>query len=116
MKRRKINIKKKRRKMSEEENIKQKKMEEMKRQLENQQRQMDAEMQLDSALKRVLTDDARERLNNVKLVNREVYMKAAQAIIYFANNSKVQGKLSDSEVKMLLQKLTQKKEINIRRK
>ena len=102
--------------MSEEETLKQKKMEEMKKQIENQQRQMDAEMQLDSALKRVLTDDARERLNNVKIVNRDVYMKAAQAIIYFANNSKTEGKLSDNEVKMLLQKLTQKKDINIRRK
>jgi programmed cell death protein 5 len=102
--------------MSEEEELKQKKMEEMKKQMEGQQRQMEAEMQLDSALKRALTDEARERLNNVKLVNRELYMKATQAIIYFLNNSRVQAKLSDSEVKMLLQKLTQKKEINIRRK
>ena len=102
--------------MSEEEELKQKKMEEMKKQMEGQQRQMEAEMQLDSALKRALTDDARERLNNVKLVNRELYMKATQAIIYFVNNSRVQTKLSDSEIKLLLQKLTQKKEINIRRK
>jgi|SRR3989344_4449036 len=102
--------------MSEEEDLKQRKMEEMKKQVESQQRQEAVEMQIDSVLKRVLTDEARERLNNVKVINKELYMKATQAIIYFVNNSRIEGKLSDNEVKLLLQKLSQKKEINIRRK
>jgi len=102
--------------MSEEAELKRKRMEEMRRELDERQRQMDAEMQLDSALRTVLTDDARERLNNVKLINSELYAKASQAIIYFANNNEMKGKLSDKEVKLLLQKLTQKREINIKRK
>lgn len=99
-----------------EEDARSRKMEEMKRELEARQAQQQAEMQLDASLKMVLTDDARERLNNVKLVNRELYMRAAQGIIYFARNNNVQGKLSDNDVKMLLQKLTQKRDINITRK
>ena len=77
----------------------------------------EAEMQLDAVLRQVLSPEAKARLSNVQLVNRELYLKAAQTIVYIARSGKLQQKISDEELKRLLEKLQpKKKEINIKRK
>ncbi|MFH1256302.1 MAG: DNA-binding protein [Candidatus Diapherotrites archaeon] len=104
------------------EQLKQKKMEEMKKRMDSEQQQeqaeAQAEMQLNALLRKLLTDEARTRMNNVAMVNKALYLKASQTIVYLFQAGQVEGKLDDVQVKKLLEKLSAagKKEINIRRK
>jgi len=106
--------------MNDAEEIKQKKLEELKQQYVQQQteeqKQLEAEAQLSALLRKILTDEARTRLNNVKLVNKELYLKASQAIMYLVQAKRLQGKMSEAELKELLLKLSAKKEMKIKRK
>ena len=88
----------------------------MRKQLLERQKALEAEAQLNRVVKTLLDDSARERLNNVKLVNSELYMKAVQAIIYLYNSGKIRGKISEAQLLQLLQTLRNKREITIRRK
>jgi programmed cell death protein 5 len=88
----------------------------MRKQLLERQKALEAEAQLNRVVKTLLDDAARERLNNVKLVNSELYMKAVQAIIYLYNSGKIQEKISEAQLLQLLQTLRNKREITIRRK
>jgi programmed cell death protein 5 len=98
------------------EQLKKKKMEEFqKKQLEEQQ-MLEAEAKMDSVLRTLLSDAAKARLGNVKLVNKELYYKAVQAIIYLANAGQLHGKIEEDELRLLLDKIRSKKEINIKRK
>ncbi len=88
---------------------------------ENQQQQnqqLQAEMRLDAAMKQMLEPEARERLNRVKLVNRELYGAAAQNLLYLSRAGQIEGKLSDSGLKELLEKISgsTKKDFTIKRK
>ena len=65
------------------------------------QAQIEAEAKIASVLRGLLTETARTRLNNVKLVNRELYLKAVQAILYLANAGQLQGKLGEEELRSL---------------
>ena len=102
--------------MNEMDEIKQRKMEEVKKQYEEQQAEHQMEQQLESMMRTVLTDKAKARLANIKMVNKEIYFKAVQAVIYLYNAGQITGKLDDEELKSLLKKLTEKKEMKIRRK
>lgn len=103
-----------------QEEIKQKRINELRekysQQAEEQQHRIELENQIDSALKLVLTEEARTRLYNVRLVNRELYLKTAQSLIYLFKAGQVQGKIGEEELKGLLEKLSAKREINIKRK
>lgn len=107
-------------KMSEEENLKQKKLEElqekMKKQQETQQQEYERESQMQSMLKRYLDEEARQRLNNVKLVNKELYTKAFKAIMMMMQRGYVQGKLNEVQVKEILMNLKEDREFKITRK
>jgi len=85
-------------------------------QTQDQNRRIELENQIDSAMKLVLTEEARTRLYNVRLVNRELYLKTAQSLIYLYKSGQVQGKIGEPELKGLLEKLSAKREINIKRK
>ncbi|MFA4855735.1 MAG: DNA-binding protein [archaeon] len=100
----------------EAEEFKKRKMEELKkRQLEEEMRE-EAESKIDFAVRNLLSEAARTRLNNVRLVNNELYLKAAQVILYLANEGQLQGRLEEPELKQLLDKLRNKREIKITRK
>ncbi|MDO8538584.1 MAG: DNA-binding protein [archaeon] len=80
-------------------------------------KQVEAEQQLDAAVKPLLSIEARERLNNVKLVNKNLYVTVAQTILMLRQKRQFTGALSDAELKMLLEKFSQhKREIRIKRK
>ena len=72
--------------------------------------------QLDTAMRQVLSHEAKTRLGNVKLVNQELYLKAAQAVLYLYQKGQVQGKINEEQLKQLLEKLSAKREIKIKRK
>lgn len=91
-----------------------KKLEDLRAQKE---KETQTQMQIESLLRKTLTDEARQRLNNVKLVKNEIYLKALQTIFMLIQQGQVQEKLSDTELKSILENLSgSKKEINIRRK
>ena len=100
----------------EYENIKEQKLKQLKEQAEQQQKESDAEMQLNEALKMLLEPEAKARLSNVKLVNKELYIKAAQFLLYMVKSGKVKGKIDEQQLKELLKKLSEKREMQIKRK
>lgn len=82
-----------------------------------QQKQLQAEMELDSLLRNILAPEAKQRLSNIRLVNQELYLTVAKSLLYLAKSGRLQGKISDAQLKQLLTKLQgEKKEIKIRRK
>lgn len=80
------------------------------------QRMLEAEMQLSSIMRNMLEGKARERLNNVRLVNRELYYKVMQAVMVLAQQGQINGKMGDAELKDLLERLARKRETTIKRK
>ncbi|MFH0714169.1 MAG: DNA-binding protein [Candidatus Diapherotrites archaeon] len=103
----------------EEEDFKQQKLEEMKKKLAEQQqaRATEAEMesQIESLLRNVLTPEAKSRLSNVRLVNPELYTKAISTLAY-AQQQGLKEKVSEEQLKNLLEKLNPKRETKITRK
>ena len=78
-------------------------------------KEQEAETQIAAVTRKILTEEARTRLNNVKLVNRELYMQAVQLLIYMQQNNP-SGKISEQRLKELLKKLSAKRETKIVRK
>ncbi len=101
--------------MDYDESGEQKLQELRKRQLEEQ-AVLEAEAKINSAVRSLLTEEARTRLNNVRLVNKEQYLKTAQIILYLQKAGQLQGKISEDELKQLLDRVSSKREIKIRRK
>lgn len=103
--------------MDEEEELRQKKMQELMKKAQNQQQQeSENEAKINQLLNRFLTDEARARLNNVRLVKKEIFNSALQSIIYLVQQGHINDKIDDEQLKSLLERLTQKKEISIKRK
>ena len=82
----------------------------------NAQKLLELEMQINATLRQILTPEAKQRLSNIKLVNRERYYMLAQTLLTLYKTGRITKKLSDSELKNLLIRLTNKRGINIRRK
>lgn len=103
-----------------EEELKQKKIEEMKqaymKEQEARQKEIEAEIQSMIILKKYVDEKALERLANVKLVNKELYFKAFNAIIQMAQRGYLTNKINDKQTKEILMKLKPTKEITIKRK
>jgi len=100
--------------------LKEKKMQEMREKILQKQaeeeKRVQAEIQLESILKQVLSPEAKTRLNNVRLVNSELYAKTVQAVIYLANSGNLRTRIGEEDLKKLLAKLNAKREISIKRK
>lgn len=102
--------------MTELDEIRQSKLEELAKRQEQQRAEAEAERKITEILRHALTEEARARLANVKLVNAELYLRAVQAIVYLFNSKQVKGKVDEEQVKLLLKRLCERKEIKIRRK
>lgn len=96
--------------------IKEQRMEELKKRQLEEERQEETEAKIALITRSLLSDEARNRLNNVKIVNQQLYLKTVQSILYLQNAGQLQGKIEEQELKMLLEKLRNKKEIKITRK
>jgi len=76
-----------------------------------------AEAQKKAVLRQHLTDDARKRLNTVKMSKPEVGEKVEQQLVALAQSGRVQGKIDDEKMKQLLSELTpDSKSFDIRRR
>ncbi len=117
--------------MSDLEDIRRKKMEELQKQqaLANQQMEQQAnqqaqqaqqeqlEAQLNQAVKQIMTPEARSRLANLKLTRPELVQQIEIQLIQSAQAGSLKGKVTDDQLKVLLSQLAgQKREIRITRK
>jgi programmed cell death protein 5 len=108
--------------MSEEEveEIQRRKMLELQRRISEEQRrgqvQEQVEVQKQALLRRILSSDARQRLNNLKMVKPEFAEQLELQLIQLAQAGKINIPVSDKQLRELLVRLqSQRREIKIRR-
>ena len=84
---------------------------------EDLERQKQAEAQIQIILKQMLEPDAKERLNTIKLTRPDFAKAVEQQLVLLAQSGRLRSKITDVQLKGLLQQLTPaKRDINIRRK
>lgn len=76
-------------------------------QAEEQQRQIENQRQ--AILKGILTNEARERLANIKLAKPDYAMTLENQLIQLAQTKRVSEKITDDQLRQLLKQLTQTK-------
>jgi programmed cell death protein 5 len=105
---------------SEAEQLKSLKMEELQQQFAQQQAESEkkvlAEQKIETLLRKLLSPEAKSRLKNVRLVNQELYWNAVQQVLIQFRSGKIRGRVSEPQVKALLEVLSRKREIKIKRK
>ena len=67
-------------------------------------------------LQNILTKEARERLNRVRLVKTDLAMQIEVYLIQLYQSGKIQTKLTDAQLKEILDMLSSGKKFNILRK
>jgi len=82
------------------------------------QKSMALEAQKKLVLKNVCEPAAYERLMNVRLANPELYDQVVNMMAYLLQSGKLSGKVSDAQVRAVLERLTARHEgkIEVRRK
>ena len=78
---------------------------------ENPQDNVDPEhtAQKEQILKQILTPDARMRLNNIKMVKKELSDLVEQYLIGMATQGKIRGQINDDQLKQVLLSIQQPK-------
>ena len=102
------------------EQIRKRKLLSMQQRVSDEQRQAQAEAQLDAQkqalLSKILTPEARQRLNNLKMVKPEFIEQIELQLIEMAQTGKLPIPLSDAQLKQILIQLqSRKREPTIRR-
>ncbi|WP_121741788.1 DNA-binding protein [Natronorubrum halophilum] len=95
------------------EELRQKKMEQLQEQQAGSQQgdasqeaaQQQAEAQKKAVLRQHLTDDARKRLNTVKMSKPQFGEQVERQVVTLARSGRIQGKIDDEKMKQLLQEL-----------
>lgn len=103
------------------EDIKKKKMENMKSEMEKSQAQEEKKKQVEQMkkqmLRKILTSDARSRLSNLRMARPDFTERVENQLIQIARTGRIETPLTDEQLKKILKKLqNDKKSINIRRK
>ena len=78
--------------------------------------QLQAEQQLDAMLNRLLETGAKERLGNIRLANPQLYATTRKTILTLYQNGALTEKLTEEQLKIVLEKINAKREPVIRRK
>jgi programmed cell death protein 5 len=102
------------------EQIRKRKLLSMQSRVSDEQRQAQAQQQLEAQkqalLSRILTPEARQRLNNLKMVKSDFTEQIELQLIEMAQTGKLPIPLSDAQLKQILVQLqSRKREIKIRR-
>lgn len=94
------------------EELRQKKMEQLQEQADSQggeasqeAAQQQAEAQKKAVLRQHLTDDARKRLNTVKMSKPDFGEQVERQVVTLARSGRIQDKIDDQKMKQLLQEL-----------
>ena len=78
--------------------------------------QQQAEAQKQALLRQILTPEARQRLNNLKMVKPEFAEQVSLQLIQVAQTGRVKLPITDEQLKIILSRLgTPRREISIRR-
>ncbi len=108
--------------MSDEEleQIRKRKLLSMQRRASDEERQAQAEKEIEAQkealLRQILSPEARQRLNNLKMVKREFAEQIELQLIQMAQTGKLPIPLSDAQLKQILVQLqSRKRETQIRR-
>jgi len=115
--------------MSDLDELRRKRMEELQRQaatsenqqvqqqMQQQQMQQEMEAQKRQLIMQILTPEARSRLANLRLTKPEFVEQIEIQLIQLAQSGRMKGKITDEQLKVLLQQISsQRREINISRK
>lgn len=79
--------------------------------------QQQAEAKRKAVLRQYLTDDARKRLNTVKMSKQQFGEQVEQQIVALAQSGRIQGKIDDQKMQQLLKELKpEKKSFDIQRR
>jgi programmed cell death protein 5 len=102
------------------EQIRKRKLMSMQSRMSDEQRQVQAQQQLEqqkqALLSKILAPEARQRLNNLKMIKPEFAEQIELQLIEMAQTGKLPIPLSDAQLKsILLQLQSRKREIKIRR-
>jgi len=102
------------------EELRQRKLSALQRQMADEQRQVQAQQQLElqkqALLRKLLTPEARQRLTNLKMVRPEFTEQLELQLIQLAQQGKLPVPLTDEQLKKILVQLqSQKRETKIRR-
>lgn len=105
---------------AELEEIKRRKLLEYQARLEEQRRQAELrrqfEIQKRAALQEILTPEARDRLNNIRMVKPEFAEQIEIQLIQLAQSGRLRSKITDQQLRDILDRLqSRKREIRIRR-
>lgn len=106
------------------EDIRRRKLEELKKKQEQQQseEQIQEEQQKKEAMKKqklrqILTEDARQRIENVKMVDEERAMKVEQALVsQVPDPSQLNEKIGEDKIKEILRELKDDTSFDIKRR
>ena len=98
---------------SELERIRARKLQEMQQQALDEQRQEqmkeEVEAQKRSILSQIMTDEARQRLANIKMVRPEFAESIELQLIQLAQSGRLSEKISDEQLKQILKQITGRK-------
>ncbi|MCX8194676.1 MAG: hypothetical protein N3G22_01030 [Candidatus Micrarchaeota archaeon] len=87
--------------------------EEAQQQLQAKLQKLQIEMKKKELLRKMLSNEAYERMMNVRLSNPELYEKVVHSLAYIAQSGRSMGQISDEQLYSLLARMSQRKETSI---
>ena len=84
--------------------------------IKQEQQQKQLEQMRYYVLNTYFTTKAKQRLTNIKLVNKEKYNKIIDMVIAMVQNNDINSAITEKELIQFLKQTSNKKEFNIRRK
>jgi programmed cell death protein 5 len=85
----------------------------MKKEMMRRLKEMQIEQEKKSTVKRFMTPEAYERLMNVRVANYELFAQLLDLLIAMARGNRIQGNITEAQLRDLLARLTFKPESKI---
>lgn len=85
----------------------------MKKEMMRRLKEMQIEQEKKATVKRFMTPEAYERLMNVRVANFELYAQLLDLLIAMARGNRIQGSITEAQLRDLLSRLTFKPESKI---